>query len=69
MKSTYTIVNSFSSLLYIPLLNYTTAINAFKTTMEIATLLSKAGANAILRVYDKEEGYVRSISLRILCKN
>jgi hypothetical protein len=52
-----------------PIIKYTTEIDADKTAMEISKMLSKAGATAILTEYDKEEGYVSAISFRILLNN
>lgn len=48
-----------------PLLNYTTKIDADKTAQEIAKCLSAHGAKAILTEYDPEENYVSAISFRI----
>ena len=48
-----------------PLLNYTTKIDADKTAHEIAKCLSMHGAQAVLTEYDKKEGYVLAISFRI----
>lgn len=47
------------------LLNYTTKIDADKTAGEIARMLSRAGAQAVLTEYDQEEGYVTALSFRI----
>jgi hypothetical protein len=52
-----------------PLLKYTTEIDADKTAMEISKMLSKAGATAILTEYNKEEEYVSAIAFRILLNN
>jgi len=48
-----------------PLLNYTTQIDADKTASEIARMLSMAGANAVLTEYNEEESYVKSISFNL----
>lgn len=48
-----------------PLLNYTTAIDPDKTASEIARILSKHGAKAVLTEYDKEEGYVSALSFKV----
>jgi hypothetical protein len=48
-----------------PLLNYTTKIDADKTAHEIAKCLSMHGAQAVLTEYDKKEGYVLAISFQI----
>jgi hypothetical protein len=47
------------------LLNYTTEIDADKSAQEIAKMLSRAGAKAVLTEYDEEEGYVTAISFKI----
>lgn len=47
-----------------PLLNYTTKIDAFKTISEIQQLLAKAGASAIMTDYD-QNGYIVSLSFKI----
>jgi hypothetical protein len=52
-----------------PLIKYTTAIDADNTAVEISSMLSKAGATTILTEYDKEEGYVSAFSFRILLNN
>lgn len=46
-----------------PLLNYTTKIDAFKTISEIQQLLSKAGASAIMT--EMEDGYIVALSFRM----
>ena len=50
-----------------PLLNYTTGIDADKTAGEIANMLRKAGARAVLTEYDEAGEYVSSLafSMRI----
>lgn len=48
-----------------PLLNYTTKIDADKTAQEIARCLSKHGAQAVLTEYDEKDGYVTAISFKI----
>ena len=48
-----------------PLLNYTTGIDPDKTAGEIARCLSLHGATSILTEYDKEDGYIKSLSFRI----
>lgn len=47
------------------LLNYTTNIDADKTAMEIAKILSAHGAKAVLTEYDEKEGTVIAISFKI----
>lgn len=47
-----------------PLLNYTTQIDAFKTISEIQQLLAKAGASAVLSDYDTN-GYIVALSFKI----
>lgn len=47
-----------------PLLNYTTQIDAFKTISEIQQLLAKAGASAVMTDYD-QNGYIVSLSFKI----
>lgn len=47
------------------LLNYTSAVDADKTAMEIAKILSAHGAKAVLTEYDEKEGTVRAISFKI----
>lgn len=48
-----------------PLLNYTTKIDADKTAQEIAKILSLHGAKAVLTEYDEKEGTVTAISFKI----
>jgi hypothetical protein len=48
-----------------PLLNYTTKIDADKTAQEIARCLSMHGAQAVLTEYDEKDGYVTAISFKI----
>lgn len=47
-----------------PLLNYTTQIDPFKTISEIQQLLAKAGASAVLSDYD-HNGYIVALSFKI----
>jgi len=47
------------------LLNYTTKIDADKTAGEIANMLRKAGAKAVLTEYDDEGEYVSSLSFKM----
>ena len=47
------------------LLNYTTKIDADKTVGEIAKMLSKNGAQAVLTEYDEVDSYVTALSFRI----
>lgn len=47
------------------ILNYTTKIDADKTAGEIAKMLSKAGAQAVMTEFDPSEGYVKAMSFRI----
>lgn len=47
-----------------PLLNYTTKIDAFKTISEIQRLLSKAGASAVMTEMD-DNGYIVALSFKI----
>lgn len=47
-----------------PLLNYTTQIDAFKTISEIQQLLAKAGASAVMSNYD-DNGYIIALSFKI----
>jgi len=49
-----------------PLLNYTTKVDADKTANEIARCLSMHGAQAVMTEYDPKESYVTSISFKIL---
>ncbi len=53
------------STLNMPLLNYTTNIDADKTAAEIARALSMHGAQAVMIEYDKEDSYIESLSFRI----
>lgn len=48
-----------------PLLNYTTSIEAARTIMEIQAILTKHGARAILTEYD-EDGGVKALSFKVL---
>lgn len=48
-----------------PLLNYTTQIDADRTASEIAKCLSMHGAQAVMTEYDQKEGYVTSLSFKI----
>lgn len=50
-----------------PLLNYTTTIEAAKTVGEIERNLAKHGARAILKNYDSE-GYIDSLSF-VICRS
>lgn len=47
-----------------PLLNYTTKIDAFKTISEIQALLARAGASAIMTEMDNN-GFIVALSFRI----
>lgn len=47
-----------------PILNYTTKINAFKTQSEISYILAKHGARAILQEFD-DKGHVEAISFKL----
>lgn len=47
------------------LLNYSTEIDPDKTAGEIATMLRKAGAQAVLTEYDPGGNYVSALSFRI----
>jgi len=47
-----------------PLLNYTTQIDAFKTISEIQKLLAKAGASAVMSEMD-ENGNIVALSFKI----
>lgn len=47
-----------------PLLNYTTKVDSFKTISEIQRLLTKAGASAIMTENDGS-GYITALSFRI----
>lgn len=48
-----------------PLLNYTTKIDADKTASEIAKCLSMHGAQAVLTEYDPKESTITAISFQI----
>lgn len=48
-----------------PLLNYTTSIDADKTAQEIAKCLSMHGAQAVLTQYNEKESYVEAVSFKI----
>lgn len=47
------------------LLNYTTKIEADKTAGEIAELLRRSGAKAILTEYDEKSEYVKSLAFKM----
>jgi hypothetical protein len=47
-----------------PILNYTTKIDADKTVGEIQQILAKHGANAIMNQYDSQ-GYITSLSFKM----
>lgn len=47
------------------LLNYTTNIDADKTAAEIAKILSKHGARAVMTEYDPDDTYVKALSFKI----
>jgi len=47
-----------------PLLNYTTQIDAFKTISEISKALAKVGASAVLHEYD-DTGNIVALSFKI----
>lgn len=47
-----------------PLLNYTTTIEASKTVSEIQTMLAKHGARAVLIEYDKQ-GFVEALFFKV----
>ena len=47
-----------------PLLNYTTQIDAFKTIGEISKLLAKAGASSVMHDYD-DAGNIIALSFKI----
>lgn len=51
-----------------PILNYTTSINAEKTVAEIQTKLAKAGAQSVLCEYD-DDGIMSAISFKINTPN
>ena len=44
---------------------YTTSIDPDKTASEIAKMLSMHGASAVLTEYNREEGYVSSLSFKM----
>jgi hypothetical protein len=48
-----------------PLLNYTTEVDADKTAGQIAEMLRKAGARAVLTEYDETGEYVNSLSFKM----
>ena len=48
-----------------PLLNYTTKVDADRTAGEIAKCLSMHGAQAVLTEYDPKDSYVTAISFRL----
>lgn len=48
-----------------PLLNYTTKIDADKTAQEISKCLSRHGAKSVLTDYNEQDGVVEAISFRI----
>jgi hypothetical protein len=48
-----------------PILRYTTNIDPDKTAAEIAKILSINGASAVLTEYNREEGYVSSLSFKM----
>ena len=50
------------------LLNYTTKIDPDKTAGEIAEMLRKAGASAVLTEYDENREYVSSLSFKMKIK-
>lgn len=47
-----------------PILNYTTKIDSFKTISEISQLLAKAGASAIMHDFD-DNGFIVALSFKI----
>lgn len=47
-----------------PLLNYTTQIDAFKTISEISKVLAKVGASAVMHDYD-QNGNIIALSFKI----
>lgn len=47
-----------------PLLNYTTKIDAFKTISEIQRTLAQCGASAVMTDYD-QNGFITSLSFKI----
>ena len=48
-----------------PILNYSTTIDADKTAGEISKMLSLAGAKAVLTEYNQEDNFVEAISFRM----
>jgi hypothetical protein len=48
-----------------PILNYTTKVDADRTAGEIAKCLSLHGAQAVLTEYDPKDSYVTAISFRL----
>lgn len=48
-----------------PLLNYTSNVDADKTAQAIAKCLAMHGAKAVLTEYDEQEGLVKAISFKI----
>lgn len=48
-----------------PLLNYTSGVSIEKTAAEIAEILRRGGAQAVLTEYDEKNEYISSISFRI----
>lgn len=48
-----------------PILNYTTSIDADKTAMEISACLRAHGAQSVLTEYDPKEHFVTAISFRV----
>lgn len=48
-----------------PILNFSTKIDADKTASEISRCLSNHGAHSILTDYNEEEGYVEALSFQI----
>lgn len=51
-----------------PLLNYTTQIDAFKTISEISKVLAKVGASAVMHEYD-DAGNIVALSFKIKMPN
>lgn len=51
-----------------PILNYTTAIDADKSIAEIQKMLAKAGASAIMSEYD-DTGNIKALSFRLKMNN
>lgn len=48
-----------------PLLNYTTKIDADKTAGEVSKMLAKAGAQAVMTEYDEQHGFVTALSFKM----